>query len=723
MAAAKFIVASILTACTLSSANEIVPTSAPTDWPTYWPTYSPTPYEILLPTSLRCPSSFENFVQIDDAASMQYSIVQSDDPLLSSGIFCGRLFVDGADDGWVAIAFSEDGNMPGSDAIVADLEEGSVLKYHLGGKSPAGVALMEESKQTLQNTYVGVFGNMAVVRFTKLLVEDDEVTINEDGMNIFLHARGDVWPGYHTSRTVFVDVVETMRTIASVCDETRPCPDGEYCKLEPGKCLDESEPQEGVCVRIHDNCNWPVSYLPVCGCDGETYGNECEVDEMGTSVAYDGHCELDMRQGDIISPSSPDLPCLENQCRDPDGECGAIANCFADPCDVQDECAYAECEANYCGGCNHVCNTNGTNINGTKVDNAGPGFKPEETSCSPGGVCSTEGSSCSEGTETCCGQTFSSLICDCMGGSWMCLHTDACLFPSCCQSGPPENQPPPSPDTCIGGMGSLCEDTGVPDDYCCNDFTNPGSTYCTISGGMPPIDSKPPVTTEAPVTTTSAPPVTDSPSPAPTNVTEAPTAAPTGSPTGTPTKLTKSPTAAPTAAPTKLTKSPTAAPTIAPASSPTATPIDQTTSTAATSVSTTSETASTTLPETTSSTNIATTTVQTTTATQTSSTANPVTRTTSTVQTESTGATSSTTVPPTTTTEFAKFEFELDFSTTTTVPTTTGSDLELTTKPTPTAPGTVEGRPAALISAAEKSHVSLFSLSSMCLGLAAWHSI
>ena len=371
MATAKFTSwTSILAACTLSSsAEEVVaptpipaptPIDLPTDWPTYWPTYSPTAVddEGLL-TSLRCPSSFESYVHIDDAASMQYSIVQSDDPL-ESGIFCGRLFVDSAAAGWAAIAFSEDGNMSGSDAIVADLEDQSVLKYHLGAKSSEAVTLMEDAKQTLQHTYVGVFGTMAVVEFTKLLVEDGEVTINED-MNIFLHARGDIWPGYHTSRTVFVDVVDNKRTIAPVCDESRPCPEGEYCKFEPGKCLDGSDTQEGMCVRVHDNCNWPVSYLPICGCDGETYGNECEVDEFGTSVAYLGQCEEATREVNL-SPSDPDLSCPENQCLDLDGECGNISNCFADPCQVQNECTYAECEANYCGGCRHVCNVNGTEL-------------------------------------------------------------------------------------------------------------------------------------------------------------------------------------------------------------------------------------------------------------------------------------------------------------------------------------------------------------------------
>ena len=49
--------------------------------------------------------------------------------------------------------------------------------------------------------------------------------------------------------------------------------------------------------------------------------------------------------------------------------------------------------------------------------------------CSPGDKCSVEGSSCSVGTETCCGQTYDSLKCECSKGLWLCLVTEACMLP------------------------------------------------------------------------------------------------------------------------------------------------------------------------------------------------------------------------------------------------------------------------------------------------------
>lgn len=69
--------------------------------------------------------------------------------------------------------------------------------------------------------------------------------------------------------------------IAETCDDDQLCDFGTHggCGLAD---------QMGTCKAKPFAC--PAVVLKVCGCDGKTYGNSCEAERAGATVARDGEC-------------------------------------------------------------------------------------------------------------------------------------------------------------------------------------------------------------------------------------------------------------------------------------------------------------------------------------------------------------------------------------------------------------------------------------------------
>ena len=70
------------------------------------------------------------------------------------------------------------------------------------------------------------------------------------------------------------------------CQNNNDCQKGRFCKYPEASC--GKSMTKGVCFMMI--CRGRQTVAKVCGCDGNTYLNECKANEAGVSIASNGAC-------------------------------------------------------------------------------------------------------------------------------------------------------------------------------------------------------------------------------------------------------------------------------------------------------------------------------------------------------------------------------------------------------------------------------------------------